>query len=340
MASAALTLELAELTETSVAELTEFGESVIQSSTTSALADGLGGVAETSFIAGESAAFISSEVYGVGTSEQAGELIASETLDAAEQPVLEEQNLQESIAAAQQDVAVETAAQSATETAPAEIEMQEFLPSTQQLQDFLQEDEETLFITDRRTSTPEQITSPPPSRPSTFARDFFRRNSLITRPLRTLRGTARSRFVYKEIPSDIEMNDIVIQDKQMQQLKETSFIQDVETVPKRRGVSLIDELDVEIVPKRRGVSVLQELDVETVPEDRFVSIDLDESVTEISDAFSNDLPIEEEDIPTFIQNVPRRLSRPIVDALKRYARRFGLSLKHKYFVVLLAAFTG
>ena len=118
MASAALTLELAEFIETSLAELTEFGESVIQSSTTSALADGLGGVAETSFIEGESAAFISSEVYGVGTSEQAGELIASETLDAAEQSVLEEQNLQESIAAAQQDVAVETAAQSATETAP------------------------------------------------------------------------------------------------------------------------------------------------------------------------------------------------------------------------------
>ena len=63
------------------------------------------------------------------------------------------------------------------------------------------------------------------------------------------------------------------------------------------------------------MSVLQELDVETVPEDRFVSIDIDESVTEISDAFSNDLPIEEEDIPTFIQK-PRRLSRPIVDALK------------------------
>ena len=56
--------------------------------------------------------------------------------------------------------------------------------------------------------------------------------------------------------------------------------------------------------------------------------------------FLNELPIEEEDIPTFIQNVPRRLSRPIVDALKRYARRFGLTLKqHKYFVVLLAAYT-
>ena len=73
MASAALTIELAELIETSLAELTEFGESVIQSSTTSALADGLGGVAETSFIEeGENAAFLSSSVYGVGTSEQAG----------------------------------------------------------------------------------------------------------------------------------------------------------------------------------------------------------------------------------------------------------------------------
>ena len=45
MAAAVVTLELAELIETSLAELTEFGESVIQSSTTSALADRLGGVA-------------------------------------------------------------------------------------------------------------------------------------------------------------------------------------------------------------------------------------------------------------------------------------------------------
>ena len=59
-------------------------------------------------------------------------------------------------------MAVETAAQSATETAPAEIEieMQEFLSSRQQLQEFIDEDEETVIITDRRTSTPEQITSP------------------------------------------------------------------------------------------------------------------------------------------------------------------------------------
>ena len=112
-------------------------------------------------------------------------------------------------------MAVETASERATETAPAEIEitnetapaeieMQEFLPSTQQLEDILQVDEETVFINDRRTSSPEQITSPR-ARPNTFAREFFRRNSLITRPLRTLPGTA-SRFVYQEIPSDIEMN--------------------------------------------------------------------------------------------------------------------------------------
>ena len=215
--------------------------------------------------------------------------------------------------------------------------MQEFLSSPQQLQDILEEDEETVFINDKRTSTPELITSPRATRSDTFAREFFRRNSLITRPLRTLRGTARSRFIYQEIPSDIEMNDIVLQDKQMQQLKETSFIEDVQTVPKRRGVGLIDTS--ETVPKR--VSFVDELDVETVPEDRFVSVDLDESVTEFNDAFRNDLPIEEEDIPTFIENIPRRLSRPIVDALKRYARRFGLTLKHhKYFVLLLSAFTG
>ena len=166
-----------------------------------------------------------------------------------------------------------------------------------------------LFITDRKTSTPEPITSP---RPSTFAREFVGRNSLINRPLRTLRGTVRSRYVYQEMPNTIEMDDIVIQDKQMQ---------DIATPSK---TSFIDEHDVETVPKRP-----------------FVSIDLDESVTELDDAFSNELPIEEEDIPTFIQYVPRRMSRPIVDALKRYARRFGLSIKyHKYFVVLLAAFTG
>ena len=80
MASVGLTLELAELIETSLAELTEFGESVLQSSTTSALADGLGGVAETSFIEGENAAFLSSSVYGVGTSEQAGELLLQKHL--------------------------------------------------------------------------------------------------------------------------------------------------------------------------------------------------------------------------------------------------------------------
>ena len=102
-------------------------------------------------------------------------------------------------------------------------------------------------------------------------------------------------------------------------------------------MSLIDTS--ETVPKR--VSFIDELDVETVPEDRFVSVDLDESVNEFNDAFRNELPIEEEDIPTFIQNIPRRLSRPIIDVLKRYARRFGLTLRHhKYFVVLLAAFTG
>ena len=346
MASVGLTIELAELIETSLAELTEFGESVLQSSTTSALADGLGGVAETSFIEGENAAFLSSSVYGVGTSEQAGELIATETLDAAEQSVLEEQNIQETIATAEQDVAVETASERATvtapaqieitETAPAEIEMQEFLPSPQQLGDILEEDEETIFINDKRTSTPELITSPRRTRTDTFARQFFRRNSLITRPLRTLRGTTRSRFVYEEIPSDIEMNDIVLQDKQIQQLKESSFIEDVQTVPKRPG-GLIDTS--ETVPKR--VSFADELDVETIPEDRFVSVDLDESGTEFNDAFRNELPIEEEDIPTFIQNIPRRLTRPIRDALKRYARRFGLTLKqHKYFVILLSAFTG
>ena len=101
MATGVLAVELAEFIETSIDAI--LTESAIESSTTSALADGLGTVAETSFIEeGESAAFISSEVYGIGTSEQAGEIIASETLDAAEESVLEEQNLQESIAAAQQ----------------------------------------------------------------------------------------------------------------------------------------------------------------------------------------------------------------------------------------------
>ena len=47
------------------------------------------------------------------------------------------------------------------------------------------------------------------------------------------------------------------------------------------------------------MSHIDELDVETVPKRPLVSIDLDESVTELDDAFLNELPIEEEDIPTF-----------------------------------------
>ena len=110
--------------------------------------------------AGENAAFVGTEVYGAGTgiSEQAGEILAEETLDTVEESTLGEQQIQESFAAAQQDAALETQSQTLIEqAAPEQIELQQF---TQQPETIFDDDQETLLI-QPRTSTPQKGVAPP-----------------------------------------------------------------------------------------------------------------------------------------------------------------------------------
>ena len=261
MASGLAAVEFIEFIETLATEI-----SVEQSATATALADGLANVAETSFIeAGESTAFIGSEVYGTG--DQAGEILTEETLDTIEESTLGEQQIQESFAAAQQDVALET------QTQTEQIELQQFTPK---LQETFDDEEETLFI-QRRTSTPLEGLAPPLEeqrpRTSTFAREFSERNSLVTRPLRRLAGRVRTRFIYENLTSETEMEDVIVEDRQLQNLTqqaETSFVDELdvetepsETVPKRTEPS-------QTVPKRTFVDELDELGVETEPSELFL----------------------------------------------------------------------
>ena len=294
--------------------------------------------------------FVGTEVYGAGTgiSEQAGEILAEETLDTIEESTVGGQQIEESFAAAQQDAAIETQPEiSLAQTTPEEIELQQFTPQLESA-----DDEETIFIQPRTSTPAEGVARPleePRPRTSRFAREFFERNSLVTRPLRRLAGRARTRFIYENLPSHIEMDDIVVQDRQLQNLTrqaETSFVDELdvatepsETVPKpqRTFEDVGDELlgddsglgSSQTIPKR-VFSIAESGDMEILPE-----------VPEAEDGFRGTLPIEEEGIPTFIENIPRRLRRPLLNSLKKYARRFGLNIKHhKYFVLFLAAVTG
>ena len=344
MATGLAAVELIEFVESLATEI-----AVEQSANATALIDGLANVAETSFVeAGENAAFVGTEVYGAGTgiSEQAGEILAEETLDTIEESTVGGQQIEESFAAAQQDAALETQPVISLEQAPEEIELQQFTPQSETI---FADDQETAFIQPRTSTPAEGVARPleePRPRTSRFAREFFERNSLVTRPLRRLAGRARTRFIYENLPSHIEMDDIVVQDRQLQNLTrqaETSFVDELdvessETVPKpqRTFEDVDDELlgdsglgSSQTIPKR-VFSIAESGDMEILPE-----------VPEAEDGFRGTLPIEEEGIPTFIENIPRRLRRPLLNSLKKYARRFGLTIEHhKYFVLFLAAVTG
>ena len=206
---ASIAIPLVELADTIVTELVE--TAVAESLATET-------IAETSIIeAGESVAYLSTDVSGTSISEQAVvEQITQETItETAESSILED-----TYGAAEQSTYGTYGA--ATE----QIEMSEEI-ETQHISEIVgwddwldvdaEMEDETIFTIPRQ-STPivefdEDLT--PSQRTTEIAKRFFERNSLITRPLRTLAGRVRSRMVMENIPSDIEMSDLIIQDKSL-----------------------------------------------------------------------------------------------------------------------------
>ena len=62
---------------------------------------------------------------------------------------------------------------------------------------------------------------------------------------------------------------------------------------------------------------------------------------EIDDTFTVILPTEENGIPSFNANIPKKLARSASNMIRNYARRFGLSItKHKYFLIFFSVVTG
>ena len=175
-------------------------------------------------------------------------------------------------------------------------------------------EDETIFTIPRQ-STPivefdEGLT--PSQRTTEIAKRFFERNSLITRPLRTLAGRIRNRMVIENIPSDIEMSDLIIQDKSL------------------------DEVSVEILAETNI-----DTEIDTDVSQTALKVPLGGPHPEIGDTFTVILPTEENGIPSFIASIPKTLARSASNMIRNYARRFGLSItKHKYFLIFLSAVTG
>ena len=125
-------------------------------------------------------------------------------------------------------------------------------------------------------------------------------------------GRIRRRMVMENIPSDIEMSDLIIQDKSLDEFS--------------AEISAETNIDTEI---DRDVSQTA------------LKVPLGGPHPEINDTFTVSLPTEEKGISSFNANIPKTLAGSASNMICNYARRFRLSItKHKYFLIFLSAVTG